>query len=233
MADARALLRAKRQEVRITHPYATYSSTGQLRCTICSTTVKQASMWEGHLGSKSHRVAVMKLREQEERRRAEEAALKRKAEELEEDEMDVDTKKRRVSDEEDEDEDMQQPTTTASAVPKGLPADFFSDPSKAPVLDDGDEDSDEDDASAPAQPLQPPKEKTQIDLEWEQFQATVVRNNATEEDANEARQETFQRATVMAEPELVPEANEGFPSTVTNGDGAPVQEEEPKEETKQ
>ena len=128
---------------------------------------------------------------------------------------------------------MQPPSTTASAVPKGLPADFFSDPSKAPVLDDGDEDEDEDDASAPAQPLQPPKEKTQIDLEWEQFQATVVRNNATEEDANEARQETFQRATVMAEPELVPEANEGFPPTVTDGDGAPVQEEEPKEETEE
>ncbi|KAI0324322.1 hypothetical protein GY45DRAFT_1331656 [Cubamyces sp. BRFM 1775] len=32
MADARALLRAKRQEARIEHPLASYNTAGQLRC---------------------------------------------------------------------------------------------------------------------------------------------------------------------------------------------------------
>ena len=69
MADVRALLKAKRQEARITHPYAAYSSSGQLRCAVCGTAVKQASMWAGHLGSKAHRVnvAAAKAREEKEK----------------------------------------------------------------------------------------------------------------------------------------------------------------------
>jgi hypothetical protein len=34
--DARSLLRAKKAESRIDHPYAAYSATGQLRCSICA-----------------------------------------------------------------------------------------------------------------------------------------------------------------------------------------------------
>src|SRR5258708_16499399 len=70
MADVRALLKAKRQEVRITHPYAAYGGANgaSLRCTACGVAIKVASAWEGHWGSKAHRVAVanLKSKEQEE-----------------------------------------------------------------------------------------------------------------------------------------------------------------------
>ena len=81
MADVRALLKAKRQEARITHPLASYSAAGQLRCAACGTAVKHASAWEGHVGSKAHRTNAARLRqeqaraaqrEQEEREREEE-----------------------------------------------------------------------------------------------------------------------------------------------------------------
>src|ERR1700679_1180253 len=75
MWDVRALLKAKRQEVRITHPYAAYGANGALRCTACGAAIKFASAWEGHLGSKAHRVAVAanlraKEAEEEKARRA-------------------------------------------------------------------------------------------------------------------------------------------------------------------
>ena len=93
MADVRALLKAKRQEVRITHPYAAYGANGALRCTACGAAIKFAGAWEGHLGSKAHRVAVANLRakeeeEEEEARRATTTGAsvsKRKAEEGEDD----------------------------------------------------------------------------------------------------------------------------------------------------
>jgi zinc finger protein 830 len=47
MSDARALLKAKRQEARVTHSLAAYNSSGQLRCLACGTLVKHASAWEG------------------------------------------------------------------------------------------------------------------------------------------------------------------------------------------
>jgi zinc finger protein 830 len=62
MADVRALLKAKRQEARITHPYAAYGANGALRCAACGAAIKVASAWEGHLGSKAHRVAVANLK---------------------------------------------------------------------------------------------------------------------------------------------------------------------------
>ena len=87
MADVRALLKAKRQEARITHPYASYTASGQLRCIACGTPVKQASMWEGHIGSKAHRTAVMKMKAREEAEALQtQAQAKRKQSEEAEDE---------------------------------------------------------------------------------------------------------------------------------------------------
>src|SRR5207302_1151730 len=68
MADVRALLKAKRQDVKISHPLASYSSTGQLRCVACGIVVKHASAWEGHLGSKIHRTNVARLKGEEQKR---------------------------------------------------------------------------------------------------------------------------------------------------------------------
>ncbi|KAF8962686.1 hypothetical protein BDZ97DRAFT_1920258 [Flammula alnicola] len=104
MADVRALLKAKRQEARITHPYAAYNSSGQLRCSVCGSIVKHASAWEGHLGSKLHRTNVARMREEEKRQQEQQEAVlpepettgKRKAP-LEESEIQVE-KKRKVED---------------------------------------------------------------------------------------------------------------------------------------
>ena len=67
MSDVRALLKAKRQEARITHPLASYTSAGQLRCIACGTAVKHASAWEGHVGSKAHRTNAARLRQEQAR----------------------------------------------------------------------------------------------------------------------------------------------------------------------
>ncbi|PAV16607.1 coiled-coil domain-containing 16 [Pyrrhoderma noxium] len=245
MSDARTLLRAKRQEARIQHPFAAYTSSGQLRCTACSSSIKSASMWEGHLGSKPHRLAVSRLREaeaakaqalaeQEETRRG-----KRKAEDADMD-MDVDdipqdslrvsesTKKRRTSEE---------PTTTTTTTSSstsvsaskpsksGFPADFFSDPSQAPVLSTLDSE-DESDSEAPHPSATtttnnttqtPSAPKSQLDLEWEAFQASLTASADREEDQKIA----YERATVFAEPELAPSAinggTSGFPPNTGPG----------------
>ncbi|KAF7330406.1 hypothetical protein MVEN_02479100 [Mycena venus] len=199
MADVRALLKAKRQEARISHPLASYSN-GQLRCVACGP-VKHASAWEGHLGSKLHRTTVARLKEEERLREAqrirqeeEEQAVsngKRKAEE-QASESDTEAKRRKVDD--------------ASSA---FPADFFSDPSRAPLPPQSD---DEGDDSPSAQAAATPA--TSLDSEWERFQRDVV--NAPD------LRETYENATIMAEPELASDTFEGFPPQQT--EDAPVEE---------
>ncbi|THH29446.1 hypothetical protein EUX98_g4731 [Antrodiella citrinella] len=214
MADVRALLKAKRQEARVNHPLASYSSTGQLRCLACSTIVKQAASWVGHVGSKTHRINAVKLRESELAQQMlvdeESAQAKRKSEALEDDDGDVDmspdTKKRKG--------DLE-----ADASTHGFPDDFFSDPSQAPLPapDDDDENAD----AAPSETPLPP-----VDAEWELFQQAVL-NPPTNDD----RREAFDRATIAAEPVLASEVPEGFPqalaqATGTTGESQPELSEE-------
>lgn len=203
MADVRALLKAKRQEARVNHPFASYSTNGQLRCLACGTIVKHASSWEGHIGSKAHRTNVARLREEEQRRavRTEEVVQgKRKADESspEPEQHAADSKKRRL-----DRTSVNQPSANA---PNGFPADFFSDPSHAPPPPDSDEDGDEpSDATVEAPPpVVPDAARSAIDLEWEKFQQTVL--NPPDES------ETYERATVFAEPILSSTIPEGFPS---------------------
>lgn len=56
MADARSLLRAERASRRITHPNASYSSAGALRCNVCNVPVKAGTeaAWKAHLHSTAH-----------------------------------------------------------------------------------------------------------------------------------------------------------------------------------
>lgn len=225
MSDARALLRAKRQEVRINHPYASYSASGQLRCSVCSTVVKQASMWEGHIGSKAHRVAVSKLREkelqeQEERR----AAEKRKMEE-EESNASSSNKKRRVSEEADEEDSR---PSQSKSTKGGFPADFFSDPSRAVPAED---DEEEENTMPPPPADVEPKSKTQLDLEWEAFQVALQQTPAEEEKEEEQR-DAYNRATVAAEPELVSTANEGLPQAAPDPEAVEAEQKEETEEEK-
>jgi zinc finger protein 830 len=199
-SDVRALLKAKRQEARVNHPLASYSDkTGQLKCSICHSIIKHASAWDGHIGSKNHRTNVARLKEEERlkdvRREQEERARgKRKAEE-EEESWSPDSegsKRRRV----DHDDDNGSPAPAQSDGT--FPGDFFSDPSRAPLPPASDESEDEAEATAPVK--QPASE---LDLEWEKFQQTVL--NPPDE------REKYERATVFAEAELASEIPEGFP----------------------
>jgi zinc finger protein 830 len=229
MADVRALLKAKRQEARVTHPYASYNASGALRCTACGAAVKFASAWEGHLGSKSHRVAVANLRAKEEVAAASRAALsKRSAEDDADDaqmevegdaEVDVQPKaKRQRTEEREVDVDVDEPTRTT------FPADFFSDPSRAPPTQEDDEDDDEEMGGTATVAAAPPPPKSQFDLEWAAFERDLQSLQKPALDPQEA----YARATVAAEPELVPTL-EGLPGQVpAGGEGAPVSELEQK-----
>lgn len=188
MADVRALLKAKREEGRITHPYATYSHSGQLKCTVCGVAVKHASAWEGHLGSKVHRTNIIRLREQE-KQQQNEAELARKRKAVEEPTDNPDEKKRRVQ--------------TSS---QGFPDDFFSDPSHAPApLPESDEEEEEEGADGPVAITKP----TNIDLEYEQFQREIA-----EITVGSYASDTYDRATIAADPVPPSEEIAGFPPTM-------------------
>ena len=220
MADVRALLKAKRQEARVTHPYATYNASGALRCKACGTAVKFASAWEGHLGSKAHRVAVANLKAKEEAAAAS-AQSKRSAEDDDEDdeqmevEVNMQPKAKRQRTEE-----REEPTRTV------FPTDFFSDPSRA--LPPRDDDEDDDDDNMGEGEVAPPPPKSQFDLEWAAFERDM---QSVQKKPALDPQETYARATVAAEPELVP-ALEGLPGHQVpaggGGEGAPGSELEQK-----
>lgn len=63
MSDVRELLRRKREETLVNHPYASYASNGQLRCIACGAV--KPEQWAGHIGSKAHRIAVSRSRAEE------------------------------------------------------------------------------------------------------------------------------------------------------------------------
>ena len=227
MSDVRALLKAKREEARIQHPYAFYTSTGQLRCTACEMVIKQASAWAGHVGSKAHRGNVAKQRvsqaadQQGETMRS---AGKRKVGEGDSSDSEEvypssEPKKRKVTPEE--------PFKLTQGHPNAFPSDFFSDPSKAPILSD-DGDPPEEDENDPVQ-MPPGVTDDHIDLEWQRFQQEMLAPTPVPADQ---RHEAFKRATVFAEPELLPENVLGLPTREPQDDvdamvaGLPGTEEE-------
>ncbi|KAJ7594276.1 hypothetical protein C8J56DRAFT_776106 [Mycena floridula] len=189
MADVRALLKAKREETRITHPLASYNQNGQLRCSVCGTLVKHASAWEGHLGSKGHRTTVAKLKE--EARAQEEQRLKQEREAI--------ARGKRKLEEEDEDEEEEETAKKPRVDDSTFPSDFFSDSSRA--LPTADDDEEEEEAVVEEKEVSKPA----VDLEWERFQREVV--NAPVDDD---RREQYESATIMAEPVLVSQT-EGMP----------------------
>ncbi|GLB40603.1 hypothetical protein LshimejAT787_0804740 [Lyophyllum shimeji] len=219
MADVRALLKAKRQEAKITHPLAAYSSTGQLRCVACGTAVKHASAWEGHIGSKVHRTNVARLKEEEraqaERARAEAEAQAHAAAEAEKQMASPVARGKRKAQDDDVDmdevemeaepkEDNGAKRRRVGPTPGGFPADFFSDPSRAPIpIPDEDGDDEDIHPEPPAKnggPPPPADQSSVIDLEYERFQRELL---GADPNAPDARQETYERATVVADPELL------------------------------
>lgn len=207
MSDVRALLKAKRQEARVQHPYASYTSTGQLRCTACEMVIKQASVWAGHVGSKSHRENVAKQRISQISDQGSEAASSTGKRKVKQDDPSVDEelhpasepKKRKVTP-----DGLSKPTPEQ---PSAFPSDFFSDPSRAPIrsVDDGSSDEDEGNSI----PIPPETINNPIDLEWQRFQQEMLNSDPT---LHDQRLETFQRATVFAEPQLLEEDMMGLPT---------------------
>ncbi|KAF9223571.1 hypothetical protein BS17DRAFT_802154 [Gyrodon lividus] len=195
MSNVRALLKAKRQEARIHHPLASYTSSGQLRCIVCGeTTIKHATAWEGHLGSKAHRTNVARLREEErlsKQQELEEVArwLKRKADE---DNMNAGTA-------------IKKPKTgpAAPSPASDFPSDFFSDPSQGPPPPFNDFDFDGDGMDTTLVKPHCTTDST-LDQEFIQFQQTVI--NAPDD------RETYDRATVFAGSELVLDVHKGLPA---------------------
>nr|OQO22814.1 hypothetical protein B0A51_10047 [Rachicladosporium sp. CCFEE 5018] len=61
--DARALLRAARKERRITHPHASYTSSGNLLCNLCEVPVKSEAAWGGHLHSTGHTLRLSRAQD--------------------------------------------------------------------------------------------------------------------------------------------------------------------------
>lgn len=200
MADVRALLKAKRQEARINHPLASYTTAGQLRCSVCGTNIKHASAWDGHLGSKAHRMNVARVKEEEKAREQQQAAQEAQS-----------SKRKADEDVPGGDAAKKQKTEPAFSGTHSsmFPSDFFSDPSKAPPPPPTYDSDDDEVDSFPATSAQVSERQgvalgqSELDQEWIKFQETVI--NAPDE------REAYDRATVFAEPELVSDAAEGFP----------------------
>ena len=197
MADVRALLKAKRQEAHITHPFATYTPSDQLKCVVCGTFIKHASAWEGHLGSKLHRTNITRLKEEKTGGREREHSLpgKRKAETNESDEQT--DKKRRMDG-----------TEVHSVHVHELPNGFFSNPSHVPVIlefpsDDRELDGDANDIN-PAETTAP--STSVLDREYDLFRRGFL--EGTE------RPQTYDQATIVAEPVSTSLHIPGFPTSM-------------------
>ena len=195
MADVRALLKAKRQEVRIAHPFATYTPSDQLKCQVCGTLIKHASAWEGHLGSKFHRTNTTLLKEGKTReilKNNEEQSVpgKRKAE-MDESDKQTD-KKRRI----DEGHGRSNPVHE-------LPNDFFSDPSHGPVIPEFPSDESNNDANDINLVETTTHSTSVLDLEYDLFRRGFLTDHS----------QTYDRATIVADPVPVPPYIPGFPAS--------------------
>ncbi|KAI9850521.1 MAG: hypothetical protein M1838_005530 [Thelocarpon superellum] len=162
MTDVRSLLRNERNARRITHPHATYSTTGALLCLICHVQIKSESLWDGHVRSSRHAERLKNesgghgLPNRSSTASPLVESRKRKADERE----DGGSKRSKASEkvkglpegffdggqrdeeapetletsaaEQPEVSPDQEETSTASASGSGLPTGFFDDPSSAP-----------------------------------------------------------------------------------------------------
>ena len=201
MADIRALLKAKRQEARIAHPFATYTPSDQLKCVACGTLIKHASAWEGHLGSKLHRTNTTRLKEAKTRgiqENTEEQSLlgKRKAE----------------MDESDKQSDKKTRMTEGHGRPISvheLPNDFFSDPSHVPVIPEFPSDESNGDLNVVNLAETTAHPTSVLDLEYDLFQRGFLTDH----------HQTYDRATIVAEPVPASPHIPGFPASTAQKEG--------------
>lgn len=210
MSDIRTLLKARRQEARVNHPLAVYSSSGQLRCVVCETIVKHATAWEGHLGSKAHRMNALRLRQEAQLREQQSREAEAEAEVVESVAAPAKRKAGEGSPGNAGDDGSLKKRQRAESASEGgngpshLPANFFSDPSQAPTHVFSEDSDDDEGPPLVGKPAPVSTTNALLDEEWMRFQNAVI--NAPD------NRETYDRATVAAEPELVLDETGGFPS---------------------
>lgn len=183
--------------------------------------IKNTIAWAGHLGSKAHRTNVARLKAEEEEAH-QKLAGKRKAPESE---PDADIAER---------DGANGASNKKQRGPTEFPNGFFSDSSRpVPISND-----DDDDEPPPSTPPEQSAEMSAIDKEWEEFQRTVIDapvpiiadQRTLVEDS---KRETFDRATVFAEPEIVSETPEGFPERRIDEDPSITEEAKSQEPTEE
>ena len=75
MADVRSLLQNERANRRIVHPYARYSDSGKLTCSLCDILIKSDNAWKGHTRTPDHARRALRAAEAS----AQRSSKKRKA----------------------------------------------------------------------------------------------------------------------------------------------------------
>lgn len=213
----RTLVKQKKQEARLTHPAASYSSTGKLTCLDCSVPIKHEALFASHLASKQHRTnaqaraAQLQAQAQHKRTREEAAAAAavvdygssdEERDTMQEDEA-PERKRARL-------DEAAEPVASTSA----LPADFFADPSQAPL------------PSAPS-PEPESAAAAEEDDDWLAFQRDVL-GPATAASAPAVFNNTS-TATIFAEPVLYGDSNEEKAEAEEEA-GEPAQPEETEAE---
>ncbi|CAG8682138.1 12072_t:CDS:2 [Acaulospora colombiana] len=213
-ADVRALLKAKAQvkdnawtlerAKRITHPLAAYNQSGQLRCTLCATVVKDNDIaWSGHLGSKAHRTNVGRVKELEKKKDEEARLEKGKRKAVEGDDEGSSNGQNTPGNERAISPASKRLKTTQDST--AAPSNFFSDPTRTlPTAD-----SDEEEEAPNTAPPGPTERTSQIDMEMAEFERDLLSSQA----ANSAlsKQEIFNRATVAGEEQILYDEEEGLP----------------------
>ncbi|MCJ1333509.1 hypothetical protein MMC10_010209 [Thelotrema lepadinum] len=124
MSEVRSLLRNERLSRRIEHPHATYSSSGNLGCTVCRVQLRADSLWEPHLRGKPHRQNLQKVQEANTSSETAPLPVKRPAETAGLRSVSGSNGKKRKA-ESDEDEEPEYDPHKKSKTTNGLPSNFF------------------------------------------------------------------------------------------------------------
>lgn len=194
MADVRTLLRSERASRRLSHPQASYSSTGQLSCSLCCTPVKSEALWDSHLRSAGHVTALKQVQKTAAAAEASTASRKRKVSE----------------EEEEEDHEQQRPSHSRKKSRGGTrPKVHFED-----EADDGEEDTTVVIVEAlpeadpiPSEPLKPANPEPNVDEdEWAAFERDIATIPTEETSAQSAKAPSS--ATISAAPMTADELRE-------------------------
>lgn len=172
MASLKALMSQRKAQAQLSHPFAKYDTASRLSCSLCGLAIKHENLFAAHLTSKQHRVNKAKWDK-------EQAVVGKRKRDEEEGGRAGGGKRARDDGDDEEDE----------GAPGGLPADFFADPSQAPLPTAGDEDENATSTSnmtseATADPIAStssvaPATATDVDsdafdAEWASFEATLA-----------------------------------------------------------